>query len=292
MLANGAKETTTTTGTGTVTLSAVTGFPRFSQVLSVGQFVDYAIQDGNNWEWGVGKVAASNTLERTLVTAKFEGGTYSKNPATGLSLSGSATVFCTPSADTFGTSLGGNAPSTRGPGWVWSTHHMFNSVGALSPQALDVNTLSWIPFVWPVGVARFATGVSFQVTTAGGTKARVGIVELGDTAASHRLVAQTGDMDTSTTGIKTHTFSAPIHLPLGSYATVIIADGAPSLGGSQGVVPGATLCQNPTNLSPRTRWINGSTNSGWTEITTAMVQATNTASSDVLRSHVIVLRQD
>ncbi len=292
MLANGAKETTATTGTGTVTLSAVTGFPRFSQVLSVGQFVDYAIQDGNNWEWGVGKVAASNTLERTLITAKFDGGTYSKNPATGLSLSGSATVFCTPSADTFGTSLGGNTASTRGPGWVWSTHHMFNSVGALSPQPIDVNTLSWIPFVWPVGAPRFATGVSFQVTTAGGTKARVGIVELSDTAAGHRLVAQTDDMDTSTTGIKTHTFSAPIHLPLGSYATVIIADGGPSLGGSQGVVPGAQLCQNPANLSPRTRWINGSSNSGWTSITDAMVKATNTASSDALRSHVIVLRQD
>ena len=127
--------------------------------------------------------------------------------------------------------------------------------------------------------------------SAAGTKARVGIVELGDAAADHRLILQTADIDISTTGIKTHGFASPIYLPLDRYAMVLIADGAVQLGGTQGVVPGESL-PGPVALAPRTRWINGSANSGWTEITTAMVQAGNTASSDTLRSHVIVLRQD
>ena len=290
MLANGAKETTATTGTGTVTLSAVTGFPRFSQVLSVGQFVDYAIQDGNNWEWGVGKVAASNTLERTLITAKFEGGTYSKSPATGLSLSGSATVFCTPSADTFGAAKGGNDVATRAPFLVWSAHNVFTNATIVG-ATVDANVLNWSPWTWPAGAQRFATGLSVQVTTAAGTKMRVGIVELGDTAASHKLVAQTGDIDASTTGIKTATFASPIYLPLASYMMVIMADAAVTLAASQGVATNGTLCSSAASLFPRTRWLGGGS-AGWTVITDAMVQTTSGASSDAHKPHIIVLRQD
>jgi len=39
MLGYGIKETTSTTGTGTLTLAAVTGFPRFASVFSVGELV-------------------------------------------------------------------------------------------------------------------------------------------------------------------------------------------------------------------------------------------------------------
>lgn len=96
MLANGVKETTATTGTGTVTLAAATGFVRFSQAFAVGAIVSYAIRDGNDWEWGIGTVGASNTLARDVCTAKIASGTFERNPATKLSLSGSAEVICTP----------------------------------------------------------------------------------------------------------------------------------------------------------------------------------------------------
>lgn len=69
MLANGVKETTTTTGTGTVTLSAVTGYPRVADVVPTGAPVDYAIQSGNNREAGIGTVGAGNTLTRVRATA-------------------------------------------------------------------------------------------------------------------------------------------------------------------------------------------------------------------------------
>lgn len=291
MLANGAKETTTTTGTGTVTLSAVTGFPRFSQVLSVGTFVDYAIQDGNNWEWGVGKVAASNTLERTLITAKFEGGTYSKNPATGLSLSGSATVFCTPSADTFGIARGGNSTTGLAPGKIWSANIVFTSA-AVAGQNCAQNKLTYVPWVWPSGVQRIIKSLSVNVMLAGGTKMRIGITELGDQASEHRLIAQTADLDTSTTGIKTHTFSTPLYLPLDRYMMVLIFDGAPNLAGAQGIVPDPYSAILTTALYPRTRAESFGAFAGWTEITTAMAQNADVASSDTLRQIIVIVGQD
>lgn len=95
MLGNGIKETTATTGTGTVTLSSVTGSPRFSDQFATDDVVSYAIKDGNNWEWGIGKVGASNTLSRDLICAKLVSGTYTRN-TTAITLSGSAEVYGTP----------------------------------------------------------------------------------------------------------------------------------------------------------------------------------------------------
>ena len=70
-------ETSTTTGIGAVTLAAaVSGFRRFSDVLSVGQTVPYAIEavdsNGNpsgDWETGEGTYSSANTLTRTTVQA-------------------------------------------------------------------------------------------------------------------------------------------------------------------------------------------------------------------------------
>jgi hypothetical protein len=77
------KETTTTTGTGDLTLSgAATGFQAFSAACSDGDTTWYALQavDGNgtptgDWEVGVGTYHASgNTLSRTTVLASSNSG--------------------------------------------------------------------------------------------------------------------------------------------------------------------------------------------------------------------------
>ena len=70
VLADRVKETTTTAGTGTITLAgAATGFQSFAVVGNgITTFYTIASQTGNEWEVGVGTYATSGTtLARTTV---------------------------------------------------------------------------------------------------------------------------------------------------------------------------------------------------------------------------------
>ena len=83
------KESTTTTGTGTVTLAgASTGFQDFS-VIGDGNTTYYTIVSGENWEVGIGTYTASGTtLSRDTILE-------SSNSGSAITLSGTSDVFCT-----------------------------------------------------------------------------------------------------------------------------------------------------------------------------------------------------
>jgi hypothetical protein len=99
MFANNVKETTATTGTGTVTLAAVAGSARGADAFAVGDLVPYGIRSGDDWEWGIGTVGATNTLARTTINATFVAGVYNKATPTAITLAGTSTVIVTPHAD-------------------------------------------------------------------------------------------------------------------------------------------------------------------------------------------------
>lgn len=94
-LANRAKMSTTTTGTGSVTLGTPSlGYQSFTAAGVVnGDEIRYVIEDGVNWEIGTG-VFNSGVMTRTLVES-----------STGalLNLSGTATVLLSITADDFAT---------------------------------------------------------------------------------------------------------------------------------------------------------------------------------------------
>lgn len=96
-VADRVRETTTTTGTGTISLGgAVSGFRAFSVAFASGTEVYYCITDGTNWEVGYGVVATGTpwTLARTVVLASSTGGALINFGA------GTKDVFCTiPAAD-------------------------------------------------------------------------------------------------------------------------------------------------------------------------------------------------
>jgi hypothetical protein len=88
VLADRVQETTTTTGTGTITLAgAVSGFQSFA-VIGTGNTTYYTITSGVDWEVGVGTyTAAGTTLARTTVLASSAGGLAR------ISLTGTSNVF-------------------------------------------------------------------------------------------------------------------------------------------------------------------------------------------------------
>ena len=88
------KETTTTTGTGTITLAgAATGFQSFAAIGN-GNTTYYAISGGSEWEVGIGTYTASGTtLSRTTVLASSNAGALVSFSA------GTKDVICTYPAD-------------------------------------------------------------------------------------------------------------------------------------------------------------------------------------------------
>lgn len=93
IIADRVKETTTTEGTGTITLSGATfgGFQSFSDAIGEGNTTYYCIQNEANFEIGIGTYS-SNTLSRDTI---FQ----SSNSDNKISISGTAIVFCVVPAD-------------------------------------------------------------------------------------------------------------------------------------------------------------------------------------------------
>jgi hypothetical protein len=87
---NRVQETTTTTGTGTITLAgAVSGFQSFA-VVGNGNTTYYTITSGTAWEVGIGTYTASGTtLARTTILSNSLGTTAA------ISLTGTSNVFVT-----------------------------------------------------------------------------------------------------------------------------------------------------------------------------------------------------
>lgn len=96
-VADRVKETTTTTGTGTLSLGgAVTQFQSFVSGIGSGNQCYYTILSGNgtDWECGIGTVTSGspNTLSRSTILA-------SSNSGSAISLTGTSTAFCSDTAD-------------------------------------------------------------------------------------------------------------------------------------------------------------------------------------------------
>ena len=106
-LVNRAKMSTSTTGTGTITLgSAEDGYQSFADAgVSDGDVVRYVIEEDNNWEIGTGTYTASGT---TLTRSVIE----SSNSDAAITLAGAAVVFVSATVEDFTNYQLGSTSST------------------------------------------------------------------------------------------------------------------------------------------------------------------------------------
>jgi hypothetical protein len=227
MLGNGAKETTTTSGTGTVTLSAVTGSPRFADVFSTGVIVPYAINDGNNWEWGYGTVSASNTLARSVILATYVSGTFSRSAPSAITLSGgSSSVYCALLQE----SVQENMPALSSAAGVKGIHGGPIGVAVSGTIAITANRLYIVPISLQ-GYAGVCTGFRLWVNSAGAasTTIRLGLYQIGTDGYPGKLLVSTSTQAVDATGYFSVAASANTWISSGNYFLGIVSDGAPTI---------------------------------------------------------------
>jgi hypothetical protein len=144
LFADRVKESTTTTGTGTVTLAgAASGYQSFAAIGN-GNSCYYCIADqsGTDWEVGLGTYTSSGTtLSRTTVLASSNSGALVSFPA------GTKDVFCVVPAglaSTFpGITASATAPTSPRTNDLW----LKTDEGALKVYYTDANGSQWIDVV-------------------------------------------------------------------------------------------------------------------------------------------------
>lgn len=228
MLANAIKQTTTTTGTGNLTLAAVAGYVEFSDAFALNQPFFYALVNAVNQlvETGIGYLSTSTTLVRAKITSTFSGGTYTDEGASAASLTGTTTVLCTPQAASIESMLPTVDGTTAG------INRFVSSAArnlATATVGLTTNRCYYLPFLLRTGAT--INSLACNVTTAGatGVVARLGIYALSVDGYIGTQLATTADIAMDTTGVKNASLAAPITLPPGWYYVAIVASGSPGV---------------------------------------------------------------
>lgn len=183
------KETTATTGTGTLTLAgAVTGFQSFSSALSDGDTTYYAIFESSTGEWEVGLgtfTASGTTLARTTVLAS--------------SNSGSAVNLTAGSAEVFITQPATKAAYFDGSGDLVLNQDPTSNLQAATKQYVDTIAAAGLYYHAPVRVQTTAnlsatynngsSGVGATLTNSG-TQAAISIDNVTLSSADRVLVSE------------------------------------------------------------------------------------------------------
>ena len=176
-MANRVQETTTTGGTGTITLGgAVTGYLTFASSFATSSVLFYTIDNGvGEWEIGIGTLVTTGTLSRTTVIASSNGGALVNFG------SGTKRVFCSaptrslvPDQD----SKSGYVLTTDGTNPSWTQTLNGITIGNTTPAAGAFTTLSASSTVSGTG---FSTYLASPPAIGGTTPAAGSFTTLGAT---------------------------------------------------------------------------------------------------------------
>lgn len=232
MLGFGIRESTTTTGTGNLTIAAETGYPRFSDAFpytSARRFY-YSILDANNLpiESGIGYLTTnSNTLVREKVLATYVSSVYDNTAPTAATLgAGTKYVICT-SADTgtFGGYLPYSPSGANGvsPGYQSSEINK----GLTATDAIDFYPIPVLARVECTGLY-----VNLSIGATAGKVFRMGLYQVRSDGRPGKILMDSGNIAADTTGAKNFTLGTNVILNPGFYYFAMASDGAPSFTGN------------------------------------------------------------
>lgn len=212
MIASWVRETTTTTGTGSLTISGVAGYPRFVDVFPAGSvntdlngsLFPYAILDdatGAPIELGSGVLTNSgNTLVRERVIWTYSGGTFTKVSPSAVSLpAGTKRVVC---ADHHGLRMPGVGMNTIDTNHDrLSAHHVTNATTGEATDAADQLRGEAYLHATPIPVTHFGCRISTSVASGA---CRMGLYAMVKNVnyPVGQLIAESGEFDCSTGGMK------------------------------------------------------------------------------------------
>lgn len=163
------KETTSTTGTGTLTLSgAATQYQAFS-TLGSGSKVQYCIEAGNgtDWEVGVGTIG-SGSLSRDVIFA-------SSNSGSAVSLTGTSTVF--------------HCPTSRQFDYIPPYNYFRNSTFEFGSRWMNPDTATSVndDAYGLDGINCLSQGATVSTNRASGTNARYAVQVTNNTGSTNRV---------------------------------------------------------------------------------------------------------
>lgn len=183
---NRAKVSTSTTGTGTITLGAAEdGYQTFAAAgVGDGDSVRYTIEDGSNWEIGTGTYTASGT---TLSRTPSE----SSNAGAAINLSGGAVVFVTALATDFTSPTYTNLTTT---GTVDFSGATVSDLGTVTTANIDGGDIASA-----VTINKSPTVTLTGAITGSGTLTNLGNVSIATTATSDPTLTMAGDISGSAT---------------------------------------------------------------------------------------------
>ena len=234
MLGNAVKQTTATTGTGALTLSTSAGSPAFSDAFVLNQLFAYSLLDSSGLliETGLGYLSSTTVLVRAKISSTLVAGAYNKSNPTAATLAGTTTIIATPTASTLPSVL----PTVDGQiaglnRWVTSAGRTMGQ----SPQALSALTVYYLPIQIRTGAPVVSLSINV-ITAIAASVARAGIYSVNEKGYIGALLATTGDLDSTTTGIKTGTVTQ-LALPPGDYWQAVVSSG------------GITVTSYTTNLT-------------------------------------------
>jgi hypothetical protein len=230
MLANNIQETTTTTGTGDITLggSSENG-DTFDSFFATKQRFNYNIDDeAGNWESGVGYLSGATTLVREM---PLRG-----SAATPVNFAaGTKQVFCAVNESSTIQAF----PANRTPQFITWSSHFTNQQQTTKVTSID--NQQFVPFLNVQ--MKSPTKIGVEVTTAAGTGAnfiKIGLYSIKADGNPDALLFESAALDPSTTGVKTVSLTG-VNITTGWYYVSILAD----IGATVRSSAGADCIENP-----------------------------------------------